>query len=290
MVHHNAKAEYFYNSKEVPTKRYIQVFTVKRSGVNKLLYGNVVYATGSFDAPPADKVPEIIGGTVIYKDISKDDNIYLDANGNYVVIDGSYVQVEDKTYIKVKPNAAVSYDKDLKYTPSKKFVNIAYDEYELYDENFQPKKDEDGNTITKFIHEEQKHQILPTDRFVHYTYTLIVKEKAALLSPFVNYEQEYVYVTPMYVDQYGNVQYMPLDANATYSDFRPKPLDSEWHKGDVYEVIYKPSTFNLSAVRFDSYNKVRLIDYTKLNDSGRYVENQPLNDVFYTTIRSDWID
>jgi len=73
-------------------------------------------------------------------------------------------------------------------------------------------------------------------------------------------------------------------------DERPNPRDEEWHKGDIYEVIYNKDIFNLKHVRYNSYNKIRLIDYTNLNDTSRYINGEPLSDVFYTTVRSSWID
>lgn len=120
-----------------------------------------------------------------------------------------------------------------------------------------------------------------------YTYTLITEEKSNLISTYTGTdarEKEYVTVDPMYIDLKGNVQYMTLNEGATYTE-RPTPLDSSWHAGDAQEIIFKPSTFHLNKVRFSSYNKVLLVDYTQLNDS-----NRNINDVFYTTVRSDWID
>ena len=101
----------------------------------------------------------------------------------------------------------------------------------------------------------------------------------------------------MYIDQLGNVQYRALRDSDDYKySVRPTPLDSAWHSNygqglgydkwdDKNEIIYKPSTFKLSKAIYNSYNKFTAVDYTKLNDNERNI-----NDVFYTTIRSDWID
>lgn len=289
LVHYNKAAEYYYNG-EKESHKFTKIAhltgsdgkPLKVKGKNAIEKLDVIYATGPFEEYSGDPLTDS-------KTIKASDNIFETtvntSTGNvtkYYKIDGSYVEIDDKTYIKVKPNAA-TYIKS-----NNKYVKITSGEYELYDENFQLKTDEEGNTLTdNLLNKDIKIQ--PTDRFVHYTYRLITKEKTNLLSTFSSYEKEYVPVSPMYVDQFGNVQYANLSSSSVYSE-RPNPLDSEWHKGDVYEVIYNPDTFNLSAVRYNSYNKVRLRDYTNLNDTTRYVGTQPLSDVFFTTIRSDWID
>ena len=131
-----------------------------------------------------------------------------------------------------------------------------------------------------------------------YTYTLVEQEKTNLSKTFAEQkvEKDYLPLNPMYIDQFGNVQYMPLNEGYKY-DVRPTPLDSAWHASysqdsddydkwdDANEIIFKPSTFNLKSVEYSCYNKITLVDYTKLNDADRNI-----NDVFYTTIRSDWID
>ncbi len=141
-------------------------------------------------------------------------------------------------------------------------------------------KDPDGNFVK-----------LTSDITVLYTYTLVDQEKSNLLSTYTGTnarEKEYVKVAPMYVDQYGNVQYMSLSSTGVTYDDRPTPLDENWHKDEesaVYEVIYNPQTFKLDSVKYNGYNKVVLVDYTTLNNS-----DKGINDVFYTTVRSDWID
>ena len=216
-------------------------------------------------------------------------NIYwieTDSGYKYFKIDGNYIKENetDSYYLKLKPNTFKYRENDKNYV----IVDAGY--YEKYDQNFNPIKDDAGDTETEYLVTKSIRIKPNVDRFVLYTYTRITKEKTNIMDDFKDREKEYVDVYPMYVDEFGNVQYMPLGEDVTYNE-KPTPLDSEWHKGDVYEVIYKPSTFNLYKVRYNSYYRVRLLDYTKLNDTTRYLgTNQPLSDVFFTTIRSDWID
>ena len=147
--------------------------------------------------------------------------------------------------------------------------------------------------VTKYVRIDAKGADKPS---VLYTYTLVEQEKTNLSKTFAGtVEKDYLPLNPMYIDQFGNVQYMPLREGYQY-DVRPTPLDSAWHSNyaqglsynkwdDENEIIFKPSTFNLKSVEYSCYNKITLVDYTKLNDADRNI-----NDVFYTTIRSDWID
>lgn len=139
---------------------------------------------------------------------------------------------------------------------------------------------------------------------IFYTYTWMNEEKSNMLSTYINSEKDYLKISPMYVDQFGNVQYMPLDGDYKYVE-RPNPTDTEWHSGytsgnvnynaidDKYEIIYKPSYFNIGKATYNSFNRVRLIDYTNLNSNrvkGKDDNYTTVSDIFYTTIRSDWID
>ena len=136
----------------------------------------------------------------------------------------------------------------------------------------------------------------PSVNKVAYRYTWVNQEKANPLRSFKTWEKPYVKVHPMYIDEFGNVQYKYLDNADSYNE-RPVPRDSEWHSNynsnslgyskvdDLYEVILKPSAFNIRAAKYNSYDRIVLVDYTKLND-----KNRNINDVFFTTIRADWVD
>ena len=155
-------------------------------------------------------------------------------------------------------------------------------------------KTSSGEFITKYVTIDAKGADKSS---VLYTYTLIEEEKSNLISTYKDSEKEYVKVYPMYIDQFGNVQYRPLRDSDNYKyDVRPNPLDSAWHSNyaqglsynkwdDENEIIFNPATFGLNKATYNSYNKFNAVDYTKLNDADRNI-----NDVFYTTIRSDWID
>lgn len=273
--------EYYHTMAEGGT-RYVQ-YTHKKSpslGIVRYYENNVIYAIGEFKEVSLSELDT-------HDEITVDDNIYWTETPDgykYFKIDGNYIKVNDADnyYIKLKPNT-------FKYRASNKnYVIIDTDNYEKYDENFNPIKDSNGDIQTEYL-AKRTIQIKSTqnvkDRFVLYTYSRVEKEKANIIDDFSSREKEYVDISPMYVDEFGNVLYMPLDSENSISSYRPNPLDTEWHSGDSYEVIYKPSTFHLSKATYNSYNKVILIDYTQLNDSNRNV-----NDVFYTTVRSDWID
>ena len=164
-------------------------------------------------------------------------NVYetteIDSTGKevkkYYKIDGSYIEIGTNKYIKVKPAAVTTIKSNNKY------VNVTAGNYFLFDKNFKLKKDEDNKPETEYL-TTRDYQITPDARFVHYTYTLITKEKSNLLKDFTSYEKADVDVSPMYVDQFGNVQYALLKSGYI-RDERPKPRDEEWHKGDIYEVI-----------------------------------------------------
>ena len=200
-------------------------------------------------------------GVVLYHSAAKDGTKFIDEKGNVV-------------YIKLNTTEPLSAtDSD---GTSKKYTDV------------------DGNTV----------YINTTENPILYTYTKITKEKSNLLSTYTGSnarEKEYVPVNPMFIDQYGNVQYAPLSGNYTYSQ-RPQPLDSNWHSAydksdeekydpvdDANEIIYNPLTFGLSSVKYNSYYKVGLVDYTKLNNKDEE-SGKDINDVFYSTVRSDWID
>ena len=188
----------FYHKAAENGTRYIQVTSSK--GVIK--YGNVIYAKGSFQTSTKNPIQD---------NIANSDNIYLNPNGQYVIID-------------------------------------------------------------------------PDSAEILYTYTLVEQEKANIVKDFTSNEKEYVKVNPMYVDQFGNVQYMPLNGKYLY-DERPHPTSYSEHDEDDAEVIYNPATFNLYSVEYDSFYQVKLVNYTNLNDY-----ETGINDVFYTTVRSNWID
>lgn len=309
-TYYNKLAEYYYNGAEKGSKKYVQIAHRKNSvgspitynGKNIIDHLNVIYATGNFEEYTEDPftTENAIEAyseddlnseeNILADDSEKKYNVYetteIDATGKkvtkYYKIDGSYIEIGTNEYIKVKP-AAVTTIKS-----GNKNVTVTAGDYYLFDKNFKLKKDEDDKPETEYLITKD-YQITPDARFVHYTYTLITKEKSNLLNTFKDYEKDYVNVNPMYVDQFGNVQYALLKSGYLHAE-RPIPIDTEWHSGDVYEVIYNKDIFNLRHVRYNSYNKVRLIDYTNLNDTNRYINGEPLSDVFYTTIRSSWID
>lgn len=126
-----------------------------------------------------------------------------------------------------------------------------------------------------------------------YTYTWMNEEKSNMLDVFKDYEKDYVRIYPMYIDKMGNVQYKYLTGDYKY-DERPVSNDTAWHTNwnpnnlgyskvdDDHEIIYKPSAFKLGTVKYNSYNKIRLVNYTHLGGT--------LQDIFFTTIRSSWVD
>lgn len=233
---------------------------------------------------------------------------YLDDEGctfYHAAAEGGTRYIHLKTPTDINGNAIK--DSTGKYL--KKYLNVIYSKYEISetdvtvnpdtdiikeDDNIYEvtKKTPSGDYVTKYV-KLTKSQLQPL-----YTYTLIEKEKSNIISTYKDSEKDYVKVYPMYIDQLGNVQYRPLRDSDDYKySVRPTPLDSAWHSNygqglgydkwdDENEIIYKPSTFNLnSSTCYNSYNKFTAVDYTKLNDNERNI-----NDVFYTTIRSDWID
>ena len=308
-TYYNKAAEYYYNG-EKGSKKYVQIAHRKNSagrpetynGKNIVDHLNVIYATGKFEEYTEDPFTTQNAIEVYSEDdLNSEENILADADEKkynvyetteidstgkevkkYYKIDGSYIEIDTNKYIKVKPAAVTTIKTNNKY------VNVTAGNYFLFDKNFKLKKDEDNKPETEYL-TTRDYQITPDARFVHYTYTLITKEKSNLLKTFTSYEKDHVDVSPMYVDQFGNVQYALLKSGYI-RDERPNPRDEEWHKGDIYEVIYNKDIFNLKHVRYNSYNKIRLIDYTNLNDTSRYINGEPLSDVFYTTVRSSWID
>ena len=170
---------------------------------------------------------------------------------------------------------------------TEKDINIDSYTYITTENNiYEVTKDTPSGKVTKYVEITNSPTLL-------YTYTLIEEEKSNIISTYKNSEKDYVAVYPMYIDQLGNVQYRPLRDSDDYKySERPNPLDPDWHsdfENNVHdnknEIIYKSSTFNLSKAIYNSYNKFTAVDYTRLNDNERNI-----NDVFYTTIRSDWID
>ena len=308
-TYYNKAAEYYYNG-EKGSKKYVQIAHRKNSvgrpetynGKNIVDHLNVIYATGKFEEYTEDPFTTQNAIEVYSEDdLNSEENILADADEKkynvyetteidstgkevkkYYKIDGSYIEIDTNKYIKVKPAAVTTIKSNNKY------VNVTAGNYFLFDKNFKLIKDEDNKPETEYL-TTRDYQITPDARFVHYTYTLITKEKSNLLKTFTSYEKGDVDVSPMYVDQFGNVQYALLKSGYI-RDERPNPRDEEWHKGDIYEVIYNKDIFNLKHVRYNSYNKIRLIDYTNLNDTSRYINGEPLSDVFYTTVRSSWID
>lgn len=174
---------------------------------------------------------------------------------------------------------------------TEKDINIdSYTDITTENNIYEVTKDTPSGKVTKYVEITNSPTLL-------YTYTLIEKEKSNIISTYKDSEKEYVKVYPMYIDQFGNVQYRPLRDSDNYKyDVRPTPLDSAWHSNyaqglsynkwdDENEIIFNPATFCLNKATYNSYNKFNAVDYTKLNDADRNI-----NDVFYTTIRSDWID
>ncbi len=165
-------------------------------------------------------------------------------------------------------------------------------------------KNENVYEVFDEVEKKTKYVTIPKNHSsILYIYTLVEDEKSNLTPTFADrkLEKESVTLNAMYVDQLGNVQYRSLRDSDNYkSSVRPAPNDPSWRAGytpgtsnykkgtDETEIIYDKSIFNIRSAKYNSYHTVNLVDYTYL---GKNNDNQSLNeDIFYTTIRSDWVD
>lgn len=307
MVYYHKAAEsgiFKDNGDEVRSKRYIQIVNItdaygnlkkyQNTNQNVVRYRDVVYATGNFKEYTGNPFTDNIA-------ITESDNIFettVDTPEGkvtkYYKLDGNYIKIDDTDcYVKIKSNANTYFE------DSRKYVKIASGTYEIYDQNLNLKKDNDGKTVTLPI-TSQNVQLNPEDCFIHYTYDFIKQERANLLNvktdtgtQFTDNEKEYIRLNPMYLDQLGNVQYKSLSGDYSYNE-RPKvtQLHNYYGVDDNYEIIYKTSTFNIRSAEFSNFGMFEdFIDYTNLNNNKVTVNDQEetVSDVFFTTIRSSWV-
>ena len=141
----------------------------------------------------------------------------------------------------------------------------------------------DGVTCQKVI-DEKGNVIYKNGEETKYTYTLITQEKSNIIKTFVSSEQEYITVNPMFIDQKGNVQYAdePVTPQHDWNDDEnSRPLDPTLNDGEEGKVFYA-SDFGLSTSKYNSFNKVRLVNY-------KYLDNRSADNI-YLSIRSDIVD
>lgn len=92
-------------------------------------------------------------------------------------------------------------------------------------------------------------------------------------------------VNTMFTDDHGNVQFTNQISASIELDDESKPLDpSEEYQFDD-DLTFDGNPFNLDSCKYDSFRKVKLINYTYLD-----IRSGGSSDCFYTTKRSKHID
>ena len=237
----------------------------------------------------------------LYSNPNSTEDWYTDGRGNQY-----YRNRDGIVYYNKKAEGGTRYIQVVTEGNVTKYLNVIYAKGTFTPATKNPQNDIVTKADNIYLKPDGSYVVIePNDSRILYTYTLIEQEKSNIFTTATLpvREKAYVTVNPMYIDEFGNVQYMPLESSYRY-DARPNPLDTAWHSNynyqssnydandDTHEVIYRPEMFGLamfgannSVTAYNAYNNVVLNDYTNLNDS-----NRNINDMFYTTVRSTWID
>ena len=139
------------------------------------------------------------------------------------------------------------------------------------------KIDSTGNVVYGIKHTDADGK----ERFeIKYTYTKITQEKSNLLKTFANYEKEYIDLYPMFIDEWGNVQYIEDPIEPTQEN------DESTHADDTSifndDKFFTKDDFNLGTSEFNGFEKVSFKNYTYLQ--------QGVVDNFFESKRANWID
>ena len=142
----------------------------------------------------------------------------------------------------------------------------------------------DGVTCQKVI-DEKGNVLYKNGEETKYTYTLITQEKSNIIKTFKDNEKEYIEVNPMFIDQKGNVQYAdePVTPQHDWNDDEnSRPLDPNYRERGEEGKVFYASDFNLLSSKYNSFNKVRLVNY-------KYLDNRSADNI-YLSGRSDIVD
>ena len=142
----------------------------------------------------------------------------------------------------------------------------------------------DGVTCQKVI-DEKGNVLYKNGEETKYTYTLITQEKSNIIKTFKDNEKEYIEVNPMFIDQKGNVQYADESVTPQHDwndDENSRPLDPNYRERGEEGKVFYASDFNLLSSKYNSFNKVRLVNY-------KYLDNRSADNI-YLSGRSDIVD